>query len=121
MAEGILRRLASDRFELASAGTYPVGLNPGAVEAMREVGIDISGHRSKGVEEFSGRHFDHVITVCHRAKESCPIFPDTSSVLHWSFDDPAAAVGSPEERRAIFRRVRDEITDHIRQFLKEAK
>lgn len=119
MAEGLLRHLAGDRFEVASAGTHPVGLNPGAVEAMCEMGIDIAGHRSKGLEEFSGRPFDHVITVCDRAKESCPILPGASSVLHWSFDDPAAAAGSAEDRRAVFRRVRNEIAERVRHFIDE--
>lgn len=117
MAEGLLRHLAGDRFEVASAGTHPVGLNPGAVEIMREIGIDISQHRSKSLHEFDGSCFDHVITVCDRAKESCPIFPSTSTLLHWSFDDPAAAGGSPEERLGVFRRVRDEIVESIRRFI----
>jgi arsenate reductase len=119
MAEGLLRHLAGDRFEAASAGTHPVGLNPGAVAAMQEIGIDISSHRSKSLEEFQGRRFDHVVTVCDRAKESCPLLPGALSVLHWSFDDPAAATGSVEQRRAVFRRVRDEIEQQIRRFLEE--
>ena len=117
MAEGWLRHLGKDRFEVASAGTHPVGLNPGAVEVMREVGIEISGHRSKHLEEFSDQRFDAVITVCDRAKESCPMFPSGGTVLHWSFDDPASAVGTPEERLAVFRRVRDEIQEKIRRFM----
>lgn len=121
MAEGLLRHLAGDRFEVASAGTYPVGLNPLAVEIMQEIGIDISKHRSKSLGEFEGSHFDHVITVCDRAKESCPIFPKTIAMLHWSFDDPAAADGSIDERRAIFRRVRNEIADGIHRFLQEGR
>lgn len=119
MAEGVLRHLAGDRFEVASAGTHPVGLNPYAVEAMREIGIDISHHRSKGVEEFLDQRFDHVITVCDRAKETCPIFPSASSLHHWSFDDPAVARGTIEERRAVFCRVRDEMTGRIRRFIHE--
>lgn len=119
IAEGVLRHLAGDRFEVASAGTHPVGLNPGAVEIMREIGIDISKQRSKSLVEFEGSRFDHVITVCDRAKESCPIFPSASAVLHWSFDDPASAQGSPEEQRAVFRRVRNEIEQQIHGFLKE--
>lgn len=117
MAEGLLRRLAGDRYEAASAGTHPVGLNPGAVEVMREIGIDISGHRSKSLAEFDGRRFDHVITVCDRAQESCPLLPGATSVLHWSFEDPAAATGSNEERHAVFRRVRDEIEQFVRRFI----
>lgn len=117
MAEGWLRHLAGDRFEVFSAGTQPVGLNPGAVEVMRESGVDISAHRSKHMNEFAGASFDYVITVCDRARETCPIVPGARRVLHWSFDDPAAAQGSDEERRKVFRRVRDEIGDRIRTFL----
>lgn len=119
MAEGWLRHLAGDRFDVKSAGTHPAGLNHDAVEAMREVGIDISHHRSKGMEPFSGQRFDHVITVCDRAKDSCPIFPGASSMDHWPFDDPALAQGSPEERKAVFRRVRDEIAERVRRFIDE--
>jgi arsenate reductase len=119
MAEGWLRHLAGDRFDVSSAGTSPVGLNPGAVEAMRESGVDISAHRSKHLTEFAGVRFDYVVTVCDRARETCPIFPGARTVLHWSFDDPAAAKGTDEERRAVFRRVRDEIADRIRRFIDE--
>jgi arsenate reductase len=118
MAEGLLRHLAGDRFEAGSAGTRPVGLNPGAVEAMNEIGIDISHHRSKGIEEYLGQRFDYAITVCDQAKEVCPIFPGAGSMLHWSLDDPAAAEGTAEDRRAVFRKVRDEIAERIRQFIK---
>lgn len=117
MAEGLLRHLAGDRFEVASAGTHPVGLNPNAVEVMREIGIDISAHRSKRVDEFLHQRFDFVITVCDRAREACPIFPGAASVLHWSFDDPAAAIGSAKDRIAVFRRVRDEIAERLRRFM----
>lgn len=116
MAEGFLRHLAGDRFEVASAGTQPAGLHPGAVEAMRESGIDISHHRSKSVAEFAGHRFDYVITVCDRAKETCPIFPHAPTILHWSLEDPAAAQGNPRERFEVFRRVRDEIAAAIRHF-----
>jgi arsenate reductase len=121
MAEGLLRQLAGDRFEVASAGTHPVGLNPGAVEAMRQIGLDISGQRSKHITEFTGRTFDYVITVCDRAREECPIFPGAGRQLHWGFDDPAAAWGPPEARRAVFRRVRDEIATRIQRFLAEGQ
>lgn len=117
MAEGFLRHFAGDRFDVASAGTRPSVLNPGAVDAMREVSIDIAQHRSKSVEEFAGQRFDHVITVCDRARESCPIFPGATRLDHWSFDDPAEATGTSEERLAIFRRVRDEIAARIQRFL----
>jgi arsenate reductase (thioredoxin) len=117
MAEGLLRHLAGDHFEAASAGTHPVGLNADAVEAMKEIDINISGHRSKRVDEFLGQQFDYVITVCDRAKETCPIFPSAASLLHWGFDDPAAIMGTIEERQRVFRRVRDEIAERIRQFI----
>jgi len=119
MAEGLLRHLAGDRFEAASAGTHPAGLNPGAVEAMKEIGIDISHHRSKNVDEFVGQPLDWVVTVCDSAKESCPVFPGAVSRLHWSFEDPAAAAGSPQERQAVFRRVRDEIAERMGEFIRE--
>ena len=117
MAEGFLRHFAGDRFDVASAGTRPAALNPGAVDAMREVGVDIAQHRSKSVDEFAGQRFDHVITVCDRARESCPIFPGATRLDHWSFDDPAEATGTSEERMAVFRRVRDEIAARIQRFL----
>ncbi|TAL09327.1 MAG: arsenate reductase ArsC [Nitrospirae bacterium] len=121
MAEGFLRHFAGDRFDAASAGTHPSVLNPDAVEAMREAGIDISRHRSKNVDEFVGRRFDAVITVCDRAKESCPIFPEAAALDHWPFDDPAAATGSRGERQAVFHRVRDEIAERIRTFIRESR
>lgn len=119
MAEALLPLIAGDHFEAYSAGTHPVGLNPAAIEAMGELGVDISDRRSKHVSEFSGQQFDYVITVCDRAKESCPVYPQTSRLLHWSFDDPAAA--PPEQRRHVFKRVRDEITDTLCQFLVEER
>ena len=117
MAEGWLRHLAGDRFDAFSAGTHPVGLNPGAIEAMAKAGVDISTHRSKHLDEFTGEKFDYVVTVCDRAKETCPIFPGARTVLHWSFDDPAGAQGSHDERKAVFQRVRDEIADRVRGLL----
>ena len=117
MAEGWLRHLAGDRFEVFSAGTHPVGLNPGSVEAMAEVGIDLSRHRAKSATEFTAAPFDYVITVCDRAKETCPCWPGAVRLIHWTFDDPAAVPESREQRGQIFRRVRDEIASSIRQFL----
>lgn len=116
MAEGWLQHLAGDRYEALSAGTHPVGLNPGSVEAMAEVGVDISFHRSKNVSEFMGQPFDYVITVCNRAKESCPRWSGAARLLHWSFDDPAG-ITDATERRCVFRCVRDEIAAQIRLFL----
>jgi arsenate reductase len=116
MAEGLLRHDAGDRFEVFSAGTKPSHVRPEAVTAMREVGIDISGHRSKGADEFSGQQFDYVLTVCDNAKESCPIFPGKTVTIHHNFKDPASLQGSEEERLALFRSVRDEIREYLREF-----
>ena len=117
MAEGLLRRLGEDRFEVFSAGTEPSRVNPLAIEAMREKGIDISGQRSKSVDEFRGQEFDYVITVCDRANENCPVFPGRTERIHWSFDDPAAAEGERDAQLAVFRRVRDEIEGRLRDFV----
>ena len=116
MAEGLLRHAAGDRFAVASAGTRPGRVRPEAVAAMLEIGIDISGHRSKSVEEFAGQSFDYVLTVCDNAKESCPVYPGHGNRIHRSFDDPAAIHGSEEERLAAFRRVREEIRQYLRSF-----
>jgi arsenate reductase (thioredoxin) len=116
MAEGLLRHDAGDRFEVESAGTKPSHVRPEAIAAMKELGIDISGHRSKSVDEFVGRQFDYVLTVCDNAKESCPIFPGQTVTIHHNFEDPAALQGSEEERLAAFRRVRDELREYLRAF-----
>jgi arsenate reductase (thioredoxin) len=116
MAEGLLRHDAGDRFEVESAGTKPSTVRPEAIEVMRELGVDISGHHSKSVTEFEGHHFDYVITVCDSAKESCPVFFSAAKRLHHSFEDPAALGGTQEERLALFRRVRDELRDYLRNF-----
>ena len=115
MAEGLLRHLAGEKFDVFSAGTKPVGLNPNAVKAMSEIGIDISGHRSKSVDEFSGQQFDYVITVCDNAKESCPIFPGVGKRIHHSFPDPAAA--NADDQIALFRDVRNEIQEWLSEFV----
>ena len=117
IAEGLLRHLAGDRYDAMSAGTHPAGLNPGAVAAMRELGIDISAQRSKRMDVFVDQAFDYVITVCDRAKESCPRWPHTGQLLHWSFDDPAVVTGSPDQQRQAFRTVRDHIKAHLEEFL----
>jgi arsenate reductase len=111
MAEGLLRHDGGQAFDVYSAGTKPSHVRPEAIEAMREVGIDISGHRSKSVEEFAGQEFDYVVTVCDNAKESCPVFPGKTERIHWSFEDPAAVDGDWETRLAAFRRIRDEIRE----------
>jgi arsenate reductase (thioredoxin) len=117
MAEGLLRHLAGDRFDVCSAGTHPVGVNPGAVEAMHDLGVDISQHRSKPMHEFTGHPFDYVITVCDRAKDACPRWPHAATLIHWSFEDPAAAGGTEEARRIAFRTVRDQIRARIEEFI----
>lgn len=117
MAEGLLRHDAGDRFEVESAGVAPSLVRPEAVEAMREIGVDISGHRSKSVDEFAGQDFDFIITVCDNAKETCPVFPGNATRIHRSFEDPPPeSVGEYESRLEIFRRVRDEIRDWLREF-----
>jgi arsenate reductase len=119
MAEGLLRREAGDRFQVQSAGVEPSRVRPEAIEIMREIGIDISGHRSKSLNEFAEQEFDYVITVCDNARQSCPVFPGSARYLHWSIDDPAMAQGSDEERKAVFRRVRDTLGTRIHSFAKE--
>ena len=116
MAEGVLRDRAGDRYEVVSAGTRPSQVRPEAIAVMRELGIDISGHRSKSVDEFAGQPFDYVITVCDNAKESCPVFPGKARRIHWSFEDPAAVEGPEDERLHAFRRVRDQIRTRIETF-----
>jgi arsenate reductase len=114
MAEGLLRELGGGRFEVESAGTRPSGGRPEAVEAMREVGVDIGSHRSKSVDEFAGQPFDYVITVCDNARESCPVFHGKAERIHRAFDDPAAVAGEWDERLAAFRRVREEMAEWLR-------
>jgi len=116
MAEGLLRHDAGNVYEVFSAGTKPSHVRPEAVAVMREVGIDISGHRSKSVDEFAGQDFDYVITVCDNAKESCPLFPAKTKRVHWSIEDPAAVQGTEEEALAAFRRARDELRARLQAF-----
>ncbi len=117
MAEGLLRSLGGDRFEVRSAGTKPSIVRPEAIAVMSELGIDLSGHRSKHVREFDGQHFDYVITVCDNANENCPVFPGDTERIHWSVPDPAAIGGSETERLAAFRRVRDSLAETFRTFI----
>jgi arsenate reductase (thioredoxin) len=116
MAEGLLRHEAGDRLEIFSAGTRPTTVRPEAIAALAELGIDISGHRSKSVDEFAGQPFDVVITVCETANEACPVFPAGTQRIHWSLEDPAAVQGSDEERLAAFRRIRDQIHQRLKSF-----
>ncbi len=117
MAEGLLRHLAGERFEVHSAGTEATHVRPLAVAAMAEVGVDISGQESKTLQRYLGDPFEYVVTVCDDANESCPVFPGAKERLHWSFEDPSKATGSEEERLAMFRRVRDEIQARIEEEL----
>lgn len=117
MAEGLLRALAGDRVEAYSAGTEATHVRPLAITAMAEVGIDISGQRSKTLERYVGEPFDAVITVCDQAAEACPVFPGARKRLHWSFPDPSRATGTPDEQLAVYRAVRDAIRARIEQDL----
>lgn len=117
MAEGLLRELGEGKFEVESAGVEPSSVRREAVEAMREIGIDISGHRSKSADEFVGQQFDYIITVCDNAKETCPVFPGKTERIHQSFEDPPPETALDyESRLKIFRRVRDEIRRWLREF-----
>jgi arsenate reductase len=117
MAEGLWRHDGGDAFLVESAGMEASFVRPQAIAVMRELGIDISGHRSKCVDEFLAQGFDYVITVCDNANERCPVFPGRTERIHWSFDDPAAATGDEEAKLAVFRRVRDEIRQRLQIFL----
>jgi arsenate reductase (thioredoxin) len=118
MAEGFLRALAGDRFEVASAGTHATRVHPLAIRAMADVGIDLGGHVSKVVDELVTQRWDYVITVCDAANEACPVFPTKTSRVHWSFEDPAQARGSDDQRLAVFRRIRDQIKRRITDWIR---
>ncbi len=117
MAEGLLHALAGARFEVHSAGTEATLVRPQAIKVMKELGIDISGQESKTLERYLGEPFDYVITVCDDANEACPFFPGARRRLHWSFEDPAAAEGSEEQRLGVFRKARDQIKGRIEEEL----
>jgi arsenate reductase len=119
MAEGLLRHDGGAWLKVESAGVEPSHVRPQAIEAMKEIGIDISGHRSKSVDEFAGQDFDCVITVCDNANERCPVFSGNTERIHWSFDDPAAAEGDTAAKLAVFRRVRDQIRERLREFIRK--
>jgi len=116
MAEGLLRACGGESIEVFSAGTKPGYVRSEAIAVMRELGIDLSGHRSKHVQEFDGQPFDYVITVCDNANESCPVFPNNTRRIHWTFPDPGAVEGDQAERLAAFRQVRDGLADKLRDF-----
>jgi len=114
MAEGLLRYDGGGLFEVFSAGTKPTCVRPEAITVMRELGIDITGQRSKSLDEFAGQQFDYVVTVCDNAAQNCPIFPAETQRIHWSIEDPAPATGTEGQRLAVFRRIRDELRERLR-------
>lgn len=120
MAEGLLRHQGSEVFEVASAGIAPSLVRPEAVEVMREIGIDISNHRSKSIDEFLEQSFDYVITVCDNANQQCPMFSGTASRIHWSIEDPAATEGNHNTRLDAFRLARDELQKRLSGFINDA-
>jgi arsenate reductase (thioredoxin) len=118
MAEAFLRKYAGERFEVYSAGLEPSVINPLTVQVMEEIGVDMSEHYAKPLTIYLGEiHFGYLITVCSRADEKCPVFPGMGQRLHWPFDDPAAVEGSTEQRLAVFRRVRDEIEQKVKEWV----
>ena len=122
MAEGLLREMSGSDFTVESAGVAPSSVRPEAVEAMREVGIDISKHRSKSVDEFTGQNFDYIITVCDNASETCPVFPGNATRIHRSFTDPPPeSTGDYESRLKIFREVRDQLSEWLTDFIGKQK
>lgn len=121
MAEGLLRHSGGEAFEVRSAGIDPSFVRTEAIEAMRELGIDISSHRSKSIEEFTGQPFDYVITVCDNANQQCPAFAGSARRIHWSIKDPAAIEGDNETRTAAFRLARDELLARLSAFVAEAQ
>ena len=116
MAEGLLRHSAGELFDVESAGTKPSHIRPEAIAVMREIGIEISGQRSKSIDEFRDQSFDYVVTVCDNARETCPVYPGHANRLHRNFEDPALIDGPEERRLAAFRKVRDELRDFLRTF-----
>ncbi len=119
MGEGLFREEGGGGYEVSSAGTRPSRVRPEAIAAMREIGIDISGNRSKSVDEFAGQTFDFVVTVCDSARDNCPVFPGATQRIHWSLEDPAAVQGTEEERLAAFRRIRDQLRERVKTFVRE--
>ncbi len=117
MAEGLLRHLAGDKFEVFSAGVEPTQVNPLAMKVMDEIGIDISKQRSKSVRESLSQQFDYVVTVCDYARQTCPVFPGKYEKIHWNLEDPAKAQGTEEEMLLIFRKARNQIKENILKFL----
>jgi arsenate reductase len=119
MGEGLFRDEGGGGYEVSSAGTKPSQVRPEAIAVMREIGIDISGNRSKSVDEFAGQAFDFVVTVCDSARDNCPVFPGATKRIHWSLEDPAAVEGPEDERLAAFRRIRDQLRERVKAFVYE--
>ena len=119
MGEGLFRAEGGAGVDVFSAGTQPGSVRPEAITVMKEIGIDISGHRSKSVDEFAGQSFDYVVTVCDNARDNCPVFPADTERIHWSFEDPAAVEGGEEERLSAFRRIRDQIRERVKTFFRD--
>jgi arsenate reductase len=119
MGEGLFRAEGGEGLAVFSAGTKPSSVRPEAIAVMKEIGIDISGQRSKSVEEFAREPMDYVVTVCDNARDACPVFPARTERIHWSFEDPAAVQGSEQERLAEFRRIRDQIQERVKAFFRE--
>ena len=117
MAEAMLRTFAGETFEAYSAGTEAAGIRPEAVQVMNELGVDISGQRSKTIDEFRGQSFEWFITVCDTAQKNCPVLPGVREVAHWSIEDPSLAEGTPDQRLDAFRRARDLIRNRVRIFI----
>jgi arsenate reductase len=115
MAEGLLRLIFSDSYEAYSAGTEPSIVNPYAIKAMSDIGIDISNNRSKSINEFKNEKFDFVITVCNHAKDTCPFFPDGKQYIHKNFEDPTSFKGNDKATQMVFNKIRDEIKDWIKK------
>lgn len=121
MAEGWLRSLAGDHYEVHSAGTEATQLRPLAIKVMAEVGIDITDQESKTIDRYLAEPWDYVITVCDQASETCPVFPGGKQRLHWSLPDPSKANGTEEQQLAVYRQVRDSIYAHVKRFIEQAK
>ena len=117
MAEGFLRHFAGDRFEVYSAGTEPKGLSPTTTAVMREIGIDVSEHRSKSIEEFVGQDFDYLVTVCDKARAACPTFDGAARLLHWNITDPADLERSGTESIDAFRIAREQLLSKMQEFI----
>lgn len=120
MAEGLLKSFAGERFEVQSAGTHPSSLHPLSIKIMQELEIDISPQRSESISKFREEEFDYVITVCNQAREACPVFPGGGKKMHWDIKDPVGP-GSEAERLALFRKIRDELSRRIKDFIADAE